>query len=502
MSASVNSILHATQGNPLLEALEPYLSTNDLEQRLHNWPLAGVDVANLSTTARHDFLDLMQEQLFEPTLTSLDTTTRLYGMIRRGCIARDPTQTSTRAHLMAVARFAGRELREVPWFQHSAKCMRVSGVTGLGKTYEILRALTQLPPKFEHGYSRSADWTHMTQVAWLYVGMSHDGSLGGLLLQILVELDKCAGTSYSRERSLTGLSNEKLAVQVGIVLNNHAVGVLVIDELQGRNFAGGARGGLAATFFLRILNFGIPLVLMGNPIGMDALDSFSQDMRRVGSSGNIEMHPLGKEDYDYTDMLAPALWRYNVMPRPSEVEDKDGSILFRYCGGIRSYGARMRVASQRLALDQGNQAVTEEHMKQAFMGPDFSERDRQLIAGFRDHNPLLLQDFDDVPWQRYAQRWGYYASDTEHELEQPAACDGPATSNTTTKRRKPVAQQSAEAAQRRQTRSKNKDAKKQQAKTALDENDMRNNGLQDHLITGIELLQKQEGSTTNNRKGI
>jgi hypothetical protein len=342
----------------------------------------------------------------------------------------------------------------------------------------------------------------MTQVAWLYIGMSHDGSLGGLLLQILVELDVCAGTNYSRERSLTGLSNEKLAVQVGIILNNHAVGVLVIDELQGRNFAGGARGGLAATFFLRMLNFGIPLVLMGNPIGMDAMDSFSQDMRRVGSSGNIEMHPMDKEDFDYTDVLAPALWRYNVMPLPSEVEDKDGSILFQYCGGIRSYGARMRVASQRLALDQGDRAVTEEHMKQAFMGPDFSNRDRQLIAGFRDRNPLLLQNFDDVPWQRYAQRWGCYASDTDDSVKQPTASNEPATPQAATKVRKPVAQQSAEAAQRRRTRAKSQAAKKQQVRDELDANDMRNNGLQDYLITGMELLQKQDGGTANNRKGI
>jgi hypothetical protein len=502
MSASIDNLLHATRGNPLLEALEPYLSTNDLEMRLQNWPLAGVDVANLSTTARHDFLELLQEEMFEPTLTSLDTTTRLYRMIRRGCIARDPTHVSARAHLMAVARFAGRELRELPWFPHFAKCMRVSGVTGLGKTYEVMRALKQLPPKFEHGYSRSADWTHMTQVAWLYIGMSHDGSLGGLLLQILVELDVCAGTGYSRERSLTGLSNEKLAVQVGIILNNHAVGVLVIDELQGRNFAGGARGGLAATFFLRMLNFGIPLVLMGNPLGMDALDSFSQDMRRVGSSGNIEMHPMDQEDFDYTDVLAPALWRYNVMPLPSEVEDKDGSILFQYCGGIRSYGARMRVASQRLALDQGGRAVTEEHMRQAFMGPDFSNRDRQLIAGFRDRNPLLLQNFDDVPWQRYAQRWGCYAADTDDSVKQPTASDEPATPQAATKVRKPVAQQSAEAAQRRRTRAKSQDAKKQQVRAELDANDMRNNGLQDYLITGMELLQKQDGGITNNRKGI
>jgi hypothetical protein len=153
---------------------------------------------------------------------------------------------------------------------------------------------------------------------------------------------------------------------------------------------------------------------------------------------------------------------------------------------IEVYAARMRVASQRLALDQDKLTVTEDHMKQAYMGPDFSHRDRQLIAGFRDRNPLLLQDFDDVPWQRYAQRWGCYESDTDVSVEQATASGGLATPQPATTARKPVAQQSAEAAQRRRTRAKSQDAKKQQVRAELDANDMRNNGLQDYL-TGYPL---------------
>lgn len=510
MNTSNVEPIQSAPGNPFLEPLEEYLSTENLEQRLQNWPLKGLNITDLDIQARHDLLNALQEQMFEPTLTSLDTTTRLYRMIRRGYMGRDPTSRFTRAQTMSIARCAGKELNDIPWFPCSAKGMRVNGITGLGKSYEILRGLQLLPQKIEHGYSKSADWNHMTQATWLYVGMSHDGSLGGLLLQILTALDTAIGTEYSLERSLTSLSNEKLAVQVGIILNNHGVGVLVIDELQGRNFSGGVRGGLAATFFLRLLNFGIPLVLMGNPYGLDALDSFSQDMRRIGSGGNIEMHPMDKDDFDFTDVLAPALWRYNIMPEPSPISDREGAILFKYCGGIRDYGARIRVCSQRLALDQGDLFVTEEHMEEAFMGPDFSSKDRDLIAGFRDKNPILLQQFDDIPWERYANRWGLYhepsATQSESQIssKQPAQQSPTPTNESYSERsRKPAAQQAGETALRNRTRRENQKAQNEAVKATLESNDMRKNGLQEYLISGLDqLINSNTSNSTISQMGV
>lgn len=493
MYASVETLVPPPTENPFLEPLETYLSTEGLEMRLANWPLTGVDVTRLDLQARHDLLDRFQDQMFEPTLTALDTTSRLYRMIRRGYTARNPTSVSSRQHIMAIARCAGKEMEHLPWLPSYAKGMRASGVTGLGKSYEILRALSLIPPCIVHGKSKSADWNHMIQAPWLYVAMSHDGSLGGLLLQILTALDAAIGTNYARDRGITGLSNEKQAVHVGIILINHGVGVLVIDELQGRNFAGGTRGGLAATFFLRLLNFGIPMVLMGNPLGMDALDTFSQDMRRVGSGGNIEMHPLEPYETDFTDVLAPALWRYNVMPEPSPIRDDDGAILFKYCGGIRDYAARIRVSSQRLALDEGCAFVTEQHMEDAFNGPDFSSRDRDLIAGFRDRNPMILQTFDDIPWRRYAVRWGLHPS----AQDTPSSASAPQPATSPAKPRKPASQQAKENAQRNRTRQANQKSENTVARANLSPEDMRNQGLQQHLISGFEQLKVNDSPLTN-----
>ncbi|MBC3927331.1 ATP-binding protein [Undibacterium sp. CY21W] len=503
MDNTVNKPSQCPSGNPFLDRLDEHLSTNNLEEKLQSWPLAKLDMRNLDLQSRHDLLDRLQEQMFEPTLTSLDTATRLYRMIRRGYIGRDPTLVQSRARAMTIARCAGKDLRDLPWLPCSAKGMRISGVTGLGKSYEILRALKQLPQKIEHGKSYAADWNHLTQATWLHVAMSHDGSIGGLLLQILTALDLAIGTSYSLERSLTNLSNEKLAVHVGIILINHGVGVLVIDEIQKRNFSGGTRGGLAATFFLRLLNFGVPIVLMGNPLGMNSLDTFSQDMRRVGSAGSIEMHPLEETDYDFTDCIAPALWRYNVMPEPSPISDTNGSLLFKYCGGIRDYGARIRASSQRLALDMGESFVTEEHMQEAFYGPDFSQRDRDLITGFRDKNPIILQQFEDIPWEFYAMRWGLFPSQDQDKQSSLTKSGGVSVSvqekesTPTVKARKSVAQQATETVKRNRTRKENQETSREKIKSTLESSDIRRDGLQEYLISSLEQLRSSESRGNN-----
>lgn len=494
---SFNNSEIRSEKNPFLVHIEHLLATDGIETRLARWPLDEIDVSKLSNQERLDLLDRMQDEMFEPNTRSLDIASRLYRLIRRGYLARDPRQPSVRKATMELAGFAGKEITTFPWRATYAKGMRISGITGVGKSYEIVRSLEILPQKIQHGRCDEAGWTHMTQVVWLYVGMSHDGSLGGLLLQILRSLDEVIGSDYSKDRSLTGLSNEKLAVHIGIIFRNHGLGVLVIDEIQHRNFSG-ARGTLAATFFLRLLNFGIPIVLMGNPYGMAELDTFSQDMRRIGSGGSFEMHPMEANDFDWQKCLVPALWRYNVMPEPSPIEDFDGSILFRFSGGIRDYACRIRVASQRLAIDLGEKAVTEAHMEQVFHGPDFTEGDRNLICGFRDRNPLLLMDFIDVPWERYSAMWGLIIpkSSAPFELQNTSAALGgkskPVEDEVSTKTkqstRTPVSAQSLENIKRNRTRKSNKAQRQADIRSTLETGDIRHSGLQEFLITGIDAL--------------
>lgn len=490
--------------NPFLIGLSELLCTDDLESRLQFSPLTGVDVRSLNMQQRLDLLNRMHEELFEPTSTSLDIGTHVLRLIRRGYIQRDPTTAAARRKTMKIAGYSGMTMGVVPWFATYAKAMRIAGETGTGKTHEVIRPLKLLPQFIVRPEDRDAGWTHLVQVVWLYVAMSHDGSLGGLLLNILVELDAVAGTNYSTTKSIIGLSNEKLAVRIGVILRTHGVGVLVIDELQSRNFDGGAHGGLATTFFLRLLNFGIPMILIGNPFGLDALDKYAQDTRRTSSGGSFDMRPHAVTDFDWVECMVPGIWGYHVMPEPNAIQDPLGQILFQYSGGIRDYACRIRASMQRVALDLGASSATVDHMEQAFWGPDFSDKDRALIAGFRDRNPILLQSWDDVRWEEYAAAWNCFPSsdptppmDTSSSASESSHGDradntsGEGTDSAdSSKSAKMSCELDLEAIKRKRTRRTGAVNKQNKVRSHLNPDDLRNQGLADYLIAGFEAIRR------------
>lgn len=496
---STHQLLRAHESHPLLLPLAANLEVDDLESRIRRSPLDGIDVTSLDDSERHRLLDLMQEEMFEPTTATLELSTRLFRMIGRGYLPRDPRQVKVRKETLTVAGYRGKQLSDIPWFQTYAKCIRVSGETGTGKSYEIKNALRLLPQFIVHPENKAAGWTHLVQVVWLYVAMSHDGTLGGLLLNILRAIDEAIGTAYSTQASLIRLSNEKLAVHVGIILRVHAVGVLVIDELQERNFSRWDHGGLAALFFLRLLNFGIPMVLMGNPYGLRALDRCSQDVRRTGSAGSLNFEPSSVHDFDWANCIAPGVWRYYVLPEPMMFGDTDGRILFSYSGGIRDYACRLCHSAQRLALDLGDRGLTLEHLQQAYDGADFSERDRDLIEGFARQDPIRLLDFDDVRCEHYARKWGVIRHQPTSENKTPSQdnqggrspgsaesdSESKDTTTSTTRRMSSHAREQM-AAKQLATRRANVEKKRAEAKSACAPDDLRNEGLKKFLITGFD----------------
>lgn len=494
---SESSVVNPEASHPLIAPLAEALRVDNIELRIRRSPLDGVDVAVLSHEVRHHLLDEMQEHLFEPTAMTLNLGTRLLRMIQRGYLSRDPRQLAVRKQAMAIAGHKGSKLSDLPWFDLYAKCMRVAGETGTGKTYEVLNTLRLLPRFVMHLENKEAGWSHFVQITWLYVSMSHDGSLGGLLLSILAAVDETIGTSYSTQSSLARMSNEKLAVHVGIILRIHAVGVLVIDEIQQRNFTGG-HGELTALFFLRLLNFGIPLVLMGNPFGLSALDRFSQDVRRTGSAGSIDFEPCDVTDSDWTGCIAPSTWEYYVLPQPMTFADPDGVILFKYSGGIRDYACRVSSAAQRLALDLGDDALTVEHLKMAYQGADFSEKDRDLIEGFARRDPMRLMNFEDVRVQHYMKKWGLIAQmpaagapkqdDSEVAKETSSVEAADEQGNAPARPARTRHQQEVAAAKGLATRRANEAKRLAKAKEACGTDDIRNGGLTNFLLTGFDAL--------------
>ena len=131
---------------------------------------------------------------------------------------------------MQVLAQRGKLLSDAPWLPVFADALMITGCTGLGKTTTIGRYLDRLLRYYEHPQCHEAEWTRHLQITYLVVPMTVHR--GGLLYGILAAIDATIGTTYRTQYAdHRRWPIEKLAIEVGILLVQHSVGILVIEEI-------------------------------------------------------------------------------------------------------------------------------------------------------------------------------------------------------------------------------------------------------------------------------
>src|SRR5258706_2808764 len=96
------------QGNPLLEALPPFLTHAEVEERLSYFPAYDRNQRELSEEIRLHLLENSRE-LFIPQAIHYEIHLSISNMLRRGYIDRNPvTQGASATHRANVATFADR----------------------------------------------------------------------------------------------------------------------------------------------------------------------------------------------------------------------------------------------------------------------------------------------------------------------------------------------------------------------------------------------------------
>ncbi len=397
--------------NPLLESVGPYITQQEWASRLAFDPLAGIDVSSASEEQK-DFLLGTIHDVIEPTRPSIRVACAMQRMLRRSYMRRNPTSGAGRAETLKLLGLRGtKNPEDIDFGSVYADALVIKGCTGFGKSTTIQRFCKLLTQKHVHGRSVAAGWVKHVQITYLIVPMSIHR--GGLVYAILAALDEVLGTNIrSQYLNKKGWSVERVAIEVGILLVQNSVGILIIEELQPSNFgASPYRTEMLATL-LRLLNFGIPIVFVGNPLAFEGIAIHSQDLRRLMSEEPVEFMPYEESDPDWHDGLAPAMWGHNVMPVriPCDAEIKQA--LHRCSAGIPDFAARAVAGCQRLALETaGTSSVTAAHLGQYRTESAAFAACKDLIEGFKFRDPKKLSRFVDVPWEEYALRWGFTIED-------------------------------------------------------------------------------------------
>ncbi|WP_176054449.1 ATP-binding protein [Paraburkholderia caribensis] len=390
--------------NVLLDVTGAFIDTTEMPSKLANRPLDRVPWQEVIVRQRVDFVEMLRVH-FVPTPDAIQIAYALQKLIRAGYIERNPFLACNRARRRAIARIKLDELRTAPWFPTFARAMVVSGITGLGKTLIVKRALELYPTTHIHGPSVEGGWEQQIQLVHLFVQMSGDTSRLGFLDNILQEIDsatRCTNYYDMYGGPKSRMSTEKLMVKIGQILSQLYCGVLVIDEIQLRNFSGDQD--LVLLFFLRLLNFGIPIVLIGNPNGFDGFQQSAQDTRRLYSGGNFELWPAFDKDDEAWETYVKGKLDFALMPLSFPADKRTIGEFYRCTAGVPGYFDQLWGAIQEKSLRGNSASIPFEDIGKVYESAKMTPY-RKTIKGLVERDLNRLAVTKDIDITRFAEWW-------------------------------------------------------------------------------------------------
>lgn len=359
------------KGNPLIEALPPILDRRQLRGGLSGQiQYRDMDVYLDGQTRIHIISGLL-DTYFQPLSRHIELESKLAVMLRQGYVGRNLATGELNTHIQnGYERVMTGDL-QVFRFEHvasTAKSLAFIGCSGSGKTSSINRILAIYPQLIFH------EKYNFTQIVFLKIDCPHDGSLKSLCHNFFREIDAVLATNYVRRYVEKRHSVETLIAIMAHIANTHAIGLLVIDEIQHLSVkhSGGAERML--NFFVTLVNeISVPVVMVGTPKARPIFELDLRSARRGAGFGSVLWEPLKKPDFNQEvsrtewGAFTSKLWKYQWLTKAStEISDELRETWYDLSQGIMDVVIKLFVLCQIRAVVTGLERITPALMKKVY----------------------------------------------------------------------------------------------------------------------------------------
>ena len=221
------------------------------------------------------------------------------------------------------------------------------GTAGMGKTLTVEEILNGIPELIEHTTPMS-----LKQVVWLKLDCPHKGSVRALCFDFFTEMDRILGTTYLKTYAGLRATEESMMSHMALVANLHALGVLVIDEIQ---HLGRVREDhdVLLKFLVTLINkIGVPVLLIGTNAASDIVRKTLRLGRRSVGLGSATWERYGPDEEDWKDFVAD-LWRYQWTDVETPLDDILRTTLYEQSAGIVDIAVKLFMLAQLRAIRRG-----------------------------------------------------------------------------------------------------------------------------------------------------
>jgi hypothetical protein len=350
--------IRAFKGNPLIEALPPIISDEELIKHLACTPKISPEERELPPEIRKTALVALEEFTY-PLPEYLDFARRIESAIYRGYSSKNPLLPTSNHYLhyldpdeTTVQPISGR-------FESRATGITLAGPSGSGKNWMFERVLSMYPQVIVHE-KYDGKSLPITQLVWIKVSCPGDGSLVSFVSSILMAIDRALGTEHFEEARKGRFNKSLLSQQVNRLVRTYRIGLIVIDEFSNLKLPKKATPDDVPTLTRLILNLmngaGVPILFCGNPEMIDIVQLSLKTARRAENGGVVTMGPLHLAVWE---ALSKRLWALQMTDCITPWSKRQADKLNKASRGLVEIAVRGFFEAQRLVIGSGDERLTD-----------------------------------------------------------------------------------------------------------------------------------------------
>ena len=348
-------LIEEYKGNPFIEALPDIFDKTDVINKIAFYPKFDVKEREYEDHIR---LHLIQRLFtyFQPLPIHLQLESRISRILRMGYSMRNPITPKYVRDLNNGYKDILNEqitLGNGENYVTTSSGFSLIGVSGMGKSTILSKLLSTMPQVILHSNYRGKPFC-MTQLTYLKLDCSFDGSLRGLCMEYFSCVDRILSTNYFEKYSMARLSANAMLPIINQISRNIGLGVLVVDEIQNLSLAKSGGSEKMLNYFVSLINLSIPVILVGTPKAMPILQGEFRQARR--GQGDFIWDRL-KKDKQW-DLLIEGLWDYQWVRNPQPLTKEISDVLFDECQGIIDICIKLFFMAQVRAISSKQEIIT------------------------------------------------------------------------------------------------------------------------------------------------
>lgn len=382
--------LEEYRNNPLIATLPPIMEPADLRERLERIPIIREEEKALPNSVRVHAVARLLHDFFQPLSIHAALESKISLLMRVGYKGRNPSTGDYYEHLQnGYERLIKGDLKSFT-FQSAtstAQSLAFIGCSGCGKSTALKVILETYPQAVFH-----KDY-NITQIPYLKLDCPHDGTLKSLCFSFFQEIDKILGTDYANRYGSKRLNINVMLARMAQVANLHALGILVIDELQHLKEAKSGGVEMMLNFFVTLVNtIGVPVIMVGTPWARRFFENDLRSARRAAGFGSLlwDRMPNDRQWRSFVKRLWQFQWLRQTPLKASDIEDQ----LYDLSQGVVDTVVKLFALAQHRAIITGVEQITPGLLRQVY--DDELIPVHPMLDALRSGKPELILKYGDL----------------------------------------------------------------------------------------------------------